>query len=402
MDWAGGRGATLSPKQLMAKARERGARTIHLNHPKSGVGGSFAMMQVDTDTLATHADPLNFRMEPVAGATAADTKLFGSDFDAYEVLNAAEDEFSVPHYYPHFNDWFTFLSRGLKVAGTGVSDTHTIDVRGGGYYRTYVKVPSRDPEDFDPHVLSQSLNDLQATAGAGPFITVEAVRVNGAGAHTSAEAHVGQTLAASSDAIDFTVKFQVPEYLDVSRIELYMHQRQDDASCPLQSNHPNVLTTRVSCGGGLQTNWPESGITASRDVELTGADLVTVGTHGGVTYRRWQKEVTFRLPAPTRDNWIVAMVYGERSLFPLLMLRPGSGNLEPTPGFAFSNPIFVDADGGGYDKPPFDPSAVPGAQQLPDAPLVEFKSHRAHPTPSEGPVTREQLLEGWKEIRGHH
>jgi len=400
VDWAGGRGATLSPRGLMAAARARGARTIHLNHPKSGVGGSFAMMQVDTDTLATHADPLDFRMDPSPLATARDTGLFGSDFNAYEILNAAEDEFVPTHYRPHFNDWFTFLSRGLRVAGTGVSDTHTLTVRGGGYYRTYVKVQSRDPADFDPHEISASLNALRASAGAGPFVVATAARVNAQGAQTSLEVGMGETLPASGDQVELRLRIQAPEYLDVSRIEIYMHQPQDDARCPIPSNHPNALTTRVSCGGASQHNWPASGITRTREVVLTAADLVPVFTSGGITYRRWDLTETFRLPAPTRDNWIVAMVYGSRTLFPLMVLKPGSGDLEPAPGFAFTNPIFIDADGNGYDKPPFNPPAFAGAQSLPEAPGQAGRETLGAPVGQ--PLTREQLLEGWKEISHTH
>ena len=175
LDWAGGRGPTLSPKRLVEEARRMGARTVHLNHPRSGVGGSFAMMQVDLDTMATHADPADFRMAPEPGATPSNSRLFGTDFNAYEVLNAAEDEFLPSVFRAHFNDWFTLLSRGFRVAGTGVSDTHTATVRGGGYYRTWVRTGSDDPADFSPVALSDGLNALRATAGAGPFVTATAV-----------------------------------------------------------------------------------------------------------------------------------------------------------------------------------------------------------------------------------
>ena len=98
-------------------------------------------------------------------------------------------------------------------------------------------------------------------------------------------------------------------------------------------------------------------------------------TDGGVTYRRYRRQLTFRLPAPTTDNWVVAMVYGTRSLFPLNFNAPGnSGSVTATMPFALTNPVFIDADGNGYDKPPFKPTGATKrltarhGQQLPVAP----------------------------------
>ena len=59
IDWAGGRGPTLTPGEIYAAARERGAEVIQLNHARSGGRlGQFDMLLLDTATLATHADPV--------------------------------------------------------------------------------------------------------------------------------------------------------------------------------------------------------------------------------------------------------------------------------------------------------------------------------------------------------
>ncbi len=98
--------------------------------------------------------------------------------------------------------------------------------------------------------------------------------------------------------------------------------------------------------------------------------------------------MNFRLPAPTTDNWLVAMVYGSKSLAPVLYPYPGGGTLA-TP-FAFTNPILIDADGNGYDRPPFMRvrSRVQNPQPMPVLPPKERSP--------------EELLRGWGEAFGAH
>lgn len=393
VDWAGGREPTLRPSQIFSEGRKRGAKTIHFNHPRGFLGG-FSHVRVDTDTLATHADPATFRMAPDPYATPGNTRLLSSDFNALEVLNVADDEFDFDKIKPLLNDWFTLLSRGLPVSITGVSDTHRRNSKTGGYYRTYVNMRGADtPAQFDELLLSSQLNARAATATSAPFVTMRAVRVDGSGVETSPPAGIGETLAPSSaqHAIKLSIDVQVPDYLDITKIELFMHQPQDDARCPLTSNDPRATTTRVACNGVANHNWPASGVTATRTIALDDAqDLQAVLTEGGVTYRRYRLVEDFELPAPTRDNWVVAIVSGSKSLFPLLFLAPRPGKPStPTFPFAVTNPIYIDADGNGFDRPPFDPDST-GGVTLPVNPVK--------PRPGAlGVPGRQDFLDAWGE-----
>jgi hypothetical protein len=348
IDWAGGDGPALTVGEIFSAFRGKGARTIQVNHPRGSLGG-FSFLKVDTDTLATHVDPALLRMPPQPGATMGDTKLISTDFDSLELLNPGEDQLDGSSDAAHgrFNDWFTLLSRGLLVAGTGVSDTHYSLLATG--WRTWVEVGVDSPADFSPVVLSERLNALRAVTSNGPFVTLRAYRVDASGAMVTAPVGVGGTVPPDTRDLGVEVDVQVPTYLDVTRVELYMHVPADDASCPLDPMSPMARTTRVACEGVMNTNWPASSITASQAVTLTPLDLETVATEGGVHFRRYRKRVTFRLPAPSTDNWLVAMVYGSKSLAPLLYAPNGS----VTKPFAFTNPVLIDADGNGYDKPPF-------------------------------------------------
>ncbi|MBX7116171.1 MAG: CehA/McbA family metallohydrolase [Myxococcaceae bacterium] len=355
VDWAGADSATLSPRLIFEAAKTRGAKTVQFNHPRGNLGG-LTWLKADTDTFATHADPAQFRMAPAPDATADNTQLLGYGFNAMEVLNSGEDLFDVTSVAAkaRFNDWFTLLSRGFRVTGTGTSDTHSRALATG--WRTFVRVGQDNPAAMNTDTLTTALNANQALATNGPFVVVSVSRVEANGAPVGTAATMGEVLGPDTRGLGVTVDIQVPEYLDITRVELYMHRPQDDATCPIAPSNPRASTTRVACNGLANSNWPASGITASADVALTAGDLENVTQDSGVTYRRYRKRVTFRLPAPTEDNWLVAFVYGNKSVFPLNDAWPDMlGNFRRVIPFALTNPVFIDADGNGYDKPPFKP-----------------------------------------------
>ena len=350
LDWAGADGPTLSVGEIFAEGRRLGARTIQVNHARGSLGG-FTSLQVDTDSLATHIDPAVLRMSTQPGATADDSKLISADFNALELLNPGDDflDGSATLAHGKFNDWFTLLSRGLLLAGTGVSDTHYGLMATG--WRTWVDVGVDLAGQLDPATLSTRLNAMRAITSNGPFVTARAYRVNGAGAIVTAPVGIGGTVPQDSRELGVTVEVQVPDYLDVTRVELYLHTTADDGACPLDPMSPRARTTRVACAGLTNSNWPATSISASQAVSLTAGDRELVTTDGALSFYRYRKQVNFRLPAPATDNWLVAMVYGSKSLAPVLYPYPGGPSFA-TP-FAFTNPILIDADGNGYDHPPF-------------------------------------------------
>lgn len=372
IDWAGATGPTLSAAEMFAEARRKGARTVQINHARGSLGG-FTALKVDTDTFATRIDPRVLRMAVQPGATGDDSKLLSADFNAFELLNNAEDSYDASGDIAHskFNDWFVMLSRGLRIAGTGVSDTHYGRIGTG--WRTWVKVDADTPMAFSANQLADRLNAQQATVGNGPFVTARAFRVDGSGAMTTVPVTIGGTVPNGAGDVAIELDVQVPEYLDVTRAELFWHRPEDDAACPLDASSPRARTTRVGCDGRSQNNWPAPN--ATQAITLAAGDLEVAVTEAGVSYRRYRKRVTFRVPRPTYDTWAVAMVYGSRSLAPLAYNPPGlMGGVTGAAPFAITNPIYVDADGNGFDKPPFNPARPkagvrPFGPALPDAPV---------------------------------
>ncbi len=380
LDWAGGEGPTLSVGEIFAEGRRLGARTVQVNHARGSLGG-FTTLQLDTDTLATHVDPSVFRMAAQPGATVDDSKLISADFDAFEILNPGDDHFDATTTLARakFNDWFTLLSRGLLVAGTGVSDTHYALLATG--WRTWVEVGVDQPGQLSPVVLSDRLNALRAVTSNGPFLSVTAYRVDASGTIMTAPVGIGGTVPPDTRELGVTVDMQVPTYLDLTKVELYLHVPGDDGACPLDPMSARARTTRVSCAGVTNANWPAASVSATQAITLTPGDRQLVTTDGAQQFYRYRKVVNFRLPAPTTDNWLVAMVYGSRSLAPVLYPYPGTGTTNAP--FAFSNPILIDADGNGYDHPPFMRvrSRVP-----PPMPLI---------APPRGPLSPAEQLQRW-------
>jgi hypothetical protein len=201
-------------------------------------------------------------------------------------------------------------------------------------------------------------------------VKIRAYRVDAGGAMVTMPVGIGGTVGPDTRDLGVQVEVQVPEYLDVTKVELYLHRPEDDASCPIDPTSARAATTRVACDGVANGHWPVSGIAATQAVTLLPGDLEVAATEGGVVYHRYRKQVQFRLPAPTTDNWVVAMVYGQASEAPLLYPYPGlTGTVPPVTPFAFSNPIFIDADGNGYDHPPFHPG--PGKRARPELPKAK-------------------------------
>lgn len=356
LDWAGGGHPTDTLSEMFSAARKAGAGTIQFNHPRGFLGG-FSYLKVDLDTLASHAPPEAFRMAP-PHPTAADTGLMSGAFDSIELMNPGVDSFDPVNAHALFNDWFTLLSEGVKVTGTGVSDTHQQFATAAGYWRTWVQAGVDRPGDLLPSQLSAAVNAMHATVSDGPFMKVTAHRLDALGGAVGPEVGPGGTVGPGAGDVEVTVDVQVPTYMSVDRIELFTHVPADDGHCPIDPASATAATERVACNGEPSLNWPASSVLATRTFTLSPADLETVATVAGAPVQRYHHLETFTVPAPATDNWLVAFVYGSSDLFPLVYRKvDGNGNHVPAAPFALSNPIFLDADGNGYDHPPFTPGA---------------------------------------------
>ncbi len=186
-------------------------------------------------------------------------------------------------------DWFGFLNRGYRVTGNGNSDSHGAKTSEVGSPRNYVQVGTDDPQTLDPARFIAAVKAGKVTVSLGPFVTVS---VNGKG--------LGELAPLDQGEAKFAVVMQAPAWEGpIETIELLKNGQ---------------VLTQVSVS-------PQDADPANPTI-------------------RWRGVLTDR---PAQDAWY------------LVRARSAGGNLGPLSGgrpYAFTNPVYVDADGNAaFDAP---------------------------------------------------
>jgi hypothetical protein len=294
--------------QVMAEAKARltpdgKAPILQMNHPRTA-----GMAYLD----AVHFDPNSFSPLVDAQDWPAPTV-----WDAMEIWNGlpiytfegcpvTTDSFyatclaDVPS-HPTGPDWFSFLDRGIRVAGTGNSDSHTASTHEVGYPRNYLQVGSDDPSAITDAQVAAALRGMKVTISGGPFLTID----------TLDHAGIGGLAQAPATNVHLFNKVQAPVWMGpLDRIDIW----QGDTS-PL--------------GAHVAQSIDMSGLPVTSALRLdTAVDIATSGT----------------------DFWLLATVRGpmdsqgySHALWPVVQAA--------VPPYAITNPIFVDADGNGVFNP---------------------------------------------------
>ncbi len=316
LDWGNGAEPALLPADIFAWLHAHPEeQVVQINHPDS----SF-LMYADVLRSLTYGDPTLMRVQAEADPETGETGMWTDDFTAMELMNG----YNTSRFWGVGRWWFTMLGRGQKVTGTAVTDTHNLyGSTMGGVPRTFVFVPegTDSPAAFDQAGFVGAVNAGRAIGTNGPFFRVLAKN------HEGAEARIGDTLATDGQPVEVTVHLEVPEWMGVDLLELYMNvDAEQIVRVPGKYDSQKIEPTR---------SWP---------IALTEDDLVEVA-RGAHVHRRYEKTLTLELETDV-DAYAVFVVQGAagRTMYPIL---PGKGTLP----FAFSNPVYLDADGGGYDKP---------------------------------------------------
>jgi hypothetical protein len=170
-------------------------------HPRSlGVPGAyFTASGYDRDT-----------------GVASNTELW--DEDAFSIVEVFNESSFTENFDATVGDWFSFMSRGKRVAVTGSSDSHNVmDGSAVGYPRTCIIAGTDTPADFRTSLDDNDLRDLVAAGRAvisgGVFLTAETATGEGPG-----EERMG---AAATENIRVTV--QAPTWITVTTLEVYVN-----------------------------------------------------------------------------------------------------------------------------------------------------------------------------------
>lgn len=328
LDWAGGDGPTLTPREIFAALRDGpgpAEKVVQVNHPR-GFLGYFTAIGLDTGSGATATDPAVLRL-PSTGGQPGDTGLFDPSFTAMEILTG----YDFKTFNTRLRDWFAFLERGLTATATAVSDTHNRYILGVGNPHSWIRVGAGkdNAAGFEQAAFVAGLNGGHVVGGTGPFVQVTA-------SADGAEAGPGEVLSvAPGTTVNLHVAVQLPTWLAIDRIELYANVDGTDARPGHESKDPPPVTRTIP-------------VDLASEIPVPGA---YVGASGTTKHKRYLVERDLEVTAD-RDGWYVVLVRGDASAFPEILDAD-----VPTVGFA--NPVYVDTDGNGRYDPPraFEPPA---------------------------------------------
>ncbi len=352
---------SLSPGEIIdvAKADPGASNTVQVNHIHSffGLDGGSGLA-IDTGAsppqsgvpgAARRLDPsiLNYFPEDGPG----DAK-----FDALEVW-IGDDRGQV---YTNFlgqnaGDWFNLLNQGYRMTGVADSDTHDRVSGASGFPRTFVASPTDAPSGLGAiaDTLSQNVNDGRAFGSNGPIVRVRVI-ADSTSQEGRLELGYPTEISTVDGEVDVQVDIQSPEWAEFDTVELYVNSTTTCSQSTQQSGAGPVNVRRYAIS-------PDFTQSAPGDFTIS-SDEVADG------HFRWEASTSFTLAGLTEDVWIVVMVKGKdgisRPLFPvassslktstnttLANLTDGNLGEDGVTALAFTNPIYVDVDGGGWTAP---------------------------------------------------
>ncbi|HOJ61671.1 MAG TPA: CehA/McbA family metallohydrolase [bacterium] len=188
--------------------------------------------------------------------------------------------------------WLQMLNQGHRYWSVAVSDAHSVHGNGVGGWRIFVPSSKEKPAEIDWKEIVRNAKAGKILVTNGPFVEVETGDGTGPGGSVRA---VGE--------IPLKVRVQCTDWIDIDRVQVLVNGRQ----------RPDVNFTRAS-----HPDW---------------------FTDGVVKFDR-----TISVPL-SEDSHLIVVAYGEN--FTLATGYGTSWQSEMHP-CAYTNPIFVDVDGGGF------------------------------------------------------
>jgi hypothetical protein len=188
----------------------------------------------------------------------------------------------------------------------------------------------------------------KAFGSNGPILKVTAQPLDSGGAPVRGAVEIGDTVSVdpgAGESLELTIDVQAPEWMTFDTLEVYTH-----------------AAGREALNGTSNSEWPASRVHRSIPVDPSMLTLEAVPGLNGFTARRIHltQKVTV---SPTADTWYVVFVRGigggAANLYPLewesVSCDSATGRCaaRSAKAWAYSNPIFVDANGtGAYDDFP--------------------------------------------------
>jgi len=347
----------VSPNWIFSRLRDRGVEVIQYNHPRAGVSGLTSIgifnnigcgrcandvdqaCAVDGDCPAAPdpqdctcvgyqpdrplTSPPNDELldDDVTGLSGvANPDGFRNiDFDVIEIGNGI----SPGGYVQMRADWFSLLDQvGMAVPGgpvpflpgTGVSDSHRNTVEAPGYFRSYVLGVGEDPAALDASAFDAAVAGGRMMPTTGPYIELSV-------SDGTSAAGAGETLVPQGGgALTLALRVQAASWVPVDEV-------------------------RVVVNGVAQ---PALTFDAQTDPKVKPRPKNPWSAGGRRAVERFDEELS--LPLPAEDFYL--LVEAGAKLDPLPQADPDASILVPDyVALAFTNPVFVDVDGDGFEAP---------------------------------------------------
>ena len=384
LDWGNAGAGDLAPAQIFDGLRALGAEVVQVNHPRTPPLNVSYQQNFDRAALTFDFLRHTFFSDKALLEVSAkdlglpdDAALFSPSFNAHEVYlgfwpqpdpTVPDRELQDVLVNTNLRDFFDFLSFGFTPTAVGDSDTHQRMSVPSGLPRTLVRVPDDSPQAIAAGVGDEVVRTMSGQAPRDVVVT-NGPMVSLFVGNDPAAGGIGKTFALPSGAtqLGVHVRAQAAAWAPFDTVEVYVNQAftvpppQGQQPEPLQpalcftQRVPASSRCQKALGGArpLVVSSTDAGggrmrLQASADASVLVSDLLQQARPGAVG----------------KDLWLVARVTGIVGLYPVIPqavdpkvvpvadLVAGKPLVnQGVPALAFTNPVFVDVDGGGWRAP---------------------------------------------------
>jgi hypothetical protein len=352
----------LSPEEIIDAGHADApgsSNTVQINHIHSmfGLDGGSGLA-IDTGltppqsvvpAAARRLNPVNPNFFLANGGAGPDA----IGFDALEIW-IGDDRDQVYNKFRGQNagDWFNLINQGIVRTGVADSDTHNQFVNVSGFPHNMVAMPTDDPGDLseDADTISANVNAGRSFGTNGPMVRVSATAAS-TGQTAALELGYPLTISTTDGAVTIDVDIQSPTWAEFDTVEYYINPVTTRSTVNKQSGAGTVSVKRYA-------------ITPTTTQSVSPVPVPVPGTSSS----RLEASTSLSLTGLTQDIWVVVMVKGtdgvSRPLYPVIgnslktstnttLAQLTDGNLgeDGVTALAFTNPLFIDVDGGGWTPP---------------------------------------------------
>ncbi len=372
-------GQRVPPGEIFRGLRTQGAQIVQMCHPRvepgademGGFQANFERAGVTYD-FAARTFGGSAKLQPLQALELGlpdGAELFSPDFDALEVANGASS-FNNLNGHPRISpitentmrDWMNFLSFGFTPTAIGDSDSHQWFSSPPGISRSLVRVP----DDSSDGIRGGVAEAVVATVKGKGSTPRDVVVTNGPMlAFTVDAAGIGQTVRPQGKTIHIEARAQATSWAPIDTIEIYANATFDQPA-PKGSLPGELVPVLCFTSRAVPLPTCKRALGGARALVITDV-MVAPGVvrHEAVAMADVDPAALIRdqrKGARGEDLWLIALGTGDRGLFPTIpggvaqdaqidRLVEGTAPEIGVPALVFTNPVFVDADGGGWRAP---------------------------------------------------